>query len=135
MSMVTVNATSVMVGKNVDITTSSDAAERQQVEPTIAVDPRNPQIVVAGAQDYRLLAVGEHRWHGYYRSTDGGKSWSVRLLPGFPGDNSSQGLASPLHAFLATSDPVLAFDRSGNVYYVGITTSFVPFLVKYVNDG
>ncbi len=123
------------VGKNVDITANSDSAERQQVEPTIAVDPRNPDIVVAGAQDYRLLAVGEHRWLGYYRSTDGGKSWSVSLVPGFPGDNSGQGLASPLHGSLATSDPVLAFDRSGNVYYVGITTSFVPFLVKYVNDG
>jgi len=76
------------VGKNVDITANSDSAERQQVEPTIAVDPRNPDIVVAGAQDYRLLAVGEHRWLGYYRSTDGGKSWSVSLVPGFPGDNS-----------------------------------------------
>jgi hypothetical protein len=138
--MVTVNATSVMVGKNVDITTSSDAGERQQVEPTIAVDPRNPQIVVAGAQDYRLLAVGEHRWHGYYRSIDGGKSWSVRLLPGFPGDNSSQGLASPLHAFLATTDPVLAFDRVGNVYYAGVALDkpkvpFEAFVAKFVNDG
>jgi hypothetical protein len=124
-----------VVGKNVDITANSDSVERQQVEPTIAVDPRNPSIVVVGAQDYRLLAVGEHRWLGYYRSSDGGKSWSVSLVPGFPGDNSSQGLASPLHGFRATSDPVLAFDRSGNVYYVGITTSLVLFLVKYVNDG
>jgi hypothetical protein len=123
------------VGKNIDITVNSDSAERQQVEPTIAVDPRNPNIVVAGAQDYRLLAVGEHRWNGYYRSVDGGRNWSVSLVPGFPGDNSSQGLASPLHGSRATSDPVLAFDRSGNVYYMGITTSFVPFLAKYVNDG
>jgi len=58
------------VGKNIDITASNDPAERQQVEPTIAVDPRNPNIIVAGAQDYRLLSVGGHRWHGFYRSTD-----------------------------------------------------------------
>ncbi len=65
------------------------------------------------------------------------------LLPGYPGDNSPQGLSSPLHgAYLAISDPVLAFDRSGNVYYVGITaaatfttTGFNLFVAKFVNDG
>src|SRR2546428_4109487 len=128
------------VGKNVDITANSDSAERQQVEPTIAVDPRNPQIVVAGAQDYRLLAVGEHRWHGYYKSTDGRKNWFVSLLPGFPGDNSSQGLVSPLHGFLATTDPVLAFDSVGNLYYAGIALDkpkvpFEAFVAKFVSDG
>ncbi len=45
------------IGANVDITASNDTAERQQVEPTIAVDPRNPSVIVAGAQDYRLLSV------------------------------------------------------------------------------
>src|SRR3989442_14094885 len=133
-----------VVGPNVDITASNDSAERQQVEPTIAVDPHNPSVVVAGAQDYRLLSTGGHRWHGYYRSVDGGQTWSVRLLPGYPGDNSPQGLASPLHgAYLAISDPVLAFDRSGNVYYAGITAAatftsnsgFNLFVAKFINDG
>ena len=133
-----------VAGPNVDITASSDSAERQQLEPTIAVDPHNPNVIVAGAQDYRLLAVGGHRWHGYCRSTDGGQTWSAMLLPGYPGDNSLQGLASPLHdIFSSTSDPVLAFDGSGNVYYVGITaaatftdpTGFNLFVAKFVNDG
>ncbi|HVH14962.1 MAG TPA: sialidase family protein [Candidatus Angelobacter sp.] len=131
-------------GPNVDITASGDSAERQQVEPTIAVDPHNPSLVVAGAQDYRLLSTGGHRWHGYYRSIDGGQTWSVTLLPGYPGDNSPQGLASPLHGvYSSTSDPVLAFDRSGNVYYVGITAAgtltdpmgFNLFIAKFINDG
>ncbi len=120
------------------MTASNDTAERQQVEPTIAVDPRNPSIIVAGAQDYRLLSVGGHRWHGYYRSTDGGSTWSVSLVPGFLGDDSPQGLSSPLHAFQCTSDPVLTFDRNGNVYYAGITCStpgFTLFVVKYTDDG
>jgi hypothetical protein len=131
-----------VAGPNVDITAISDFAERQQVEPTIAVDPHNPNVIVAGAQDYRLLSLGGHRWHGYYRSVDKGQTWSVMLLPGYLGDNSAQGLASPLHGYLSTSDPVLAFDGSGNVYYVGITAAgtfttsgFNLFVAKFINDG
>jgi hypothetical protein len=132
-----------VVGPNVDITSSNDSAERQQAEPTIAVDPHNPNVIVAGAQDYRLLSMGGHRWHGYYRSVDRGQTWSVMLLPGYPGDNSPQGQSSPLHGvYLAISDPVLTFDRSGNVYYVGITAAatfttsgFHLFVAKFVNDG
>jgi hypothetical protein len=64
------------------------------------------------------------------------------LLPGYPTDSSPQGLTSPLHGYLAISDPVLTFDRSGNVYYVGIsaagtftTIGFHLFIAKFVNDG
>ncbi len=137
-SLLTVSVHANAVRRNVDVTASNDTAERQQVEPTIAVDPRNPSIIVAGAQDYRLLSVGGHRWHGYYRSTDRGSTWSVSLVPGFLGDDSPQGLSSPLHAFQCTSDPVLTFDRNGNVYYAGITCStpgFTLFVVKYTDDG
>jgi hypothetical protein len=133
---------SATVGPNVDVAGEA-SPDRQRVEPTIAVDPRNPNILVAGAQDLRLKATGEHRWHGYYRSIDGGQTWSSSLLPGFPGDMSPQGLASPLHGFNTTSDPVLAFDNNGNVYYTGIVFqtgngvlfSFFSFVAKYGNDG
>src|SRR5437870_3677841 len=81
-------------GSNVGIVGDAPP-DRQQVEPTIAIDPRNPSIIVAGAQDLRLVSVGEHRWHGFYRSTDGGQTWTNILLPGFPGDTSPEGLASP----------------------------------------
>ena len=137
-----------MVGPNVPVVGEA-SPDRQQVETTIAVDPRNPNILVAGAQDYRLKSVGEHRWHGYYRSTDGGQTWTSSLLPGFPGDTSPQGLTSPLHLSNATSDPVLAFDRSGNLYYAGLVFNVsaagplgngpigntVQFVAKYVSDG
>ncbi len=135
-------ATVVGVGPNISIVNLTQ--DRQQVEPTIAVDPRDSNILVAGAQDYRLKSSGGHRWHGYYRSTDGGSTWTQSLLPGFPGDNSPRGLSSPLKRFNATSDPVLAFDRNGNVYYTGIAfnitstngTGFLTaFVAKYVNDG
>src|SRR5713101_4028099 len=131
---------------NVEIAGES-SPDRQRVEPTIAVDPHNPSVIVAGAQDLSLKAVGEHRWHGYYRSTDGGQTWSSSLLPGFPGDTSPQGLRSPLHRSNATSDPIMAFDRNGNLYYAGIVFNQssanlrcpgncpLPFVAKYVNDG
>src|SRR2546421_3962790 len=118
--------------------------DRQQAEPTIAIDPRNQDIIVAGAQDYRLRDSNQHRWHGYYRSTDGGQSWTTELLPGFPGDNSPDGMASPLHRSNTLSDPVLAFDRMGNVYSTGIAFNItndvaqpglVAFVAKYINDG
>jgi hypothetical protein len=127
---------------NVEIA-GETSPDRQRVEPTIAVDPHNSSIIVAGAQDYRLKAFGEHRWHGYYRSIDGGQTWSSSLIPGFPGDTSAQGIASPLHKSNTTSDPVLTIDRLGNVYYAGLVfnitngvigNTFV-FVAKYTNDG
>jgi len=82
-----VQAASSFTSVNIPIV-EENSHDRQQVEPTIAIDPRNPNIIVAGAQDYRLKDFGQHRWHGYYRSIDGGQTWTSRLLPGFPGDLS-----------------------------------------------
>ena len=128
---------------------AEDPHNRQQVEPTIAVHPLNPNIIVAGAQDLRLVGEPGHhnRWHGYYRSTDRGRTWSVSLLPGFPGDVSAEGRNSPLRFFDATTDPVLAMDRSGNAFYAGIAFNTDPvddtpiglsqkvFVAKYTGDG
>ena len=60
-----------VVDPNVDITVSSDSAERQQVEPSIAVDPHNPCIIVAGATPRTI---------GYsLREGTGGTATTVRL--------------------------------------------------------
>jgi len=137
----------VPTGPNIDIAGEA-LPDRQQVETTVAIDPHNTNIIVAGAQDLRLKPQ-EHRWHGYYRSTDGGQTWTSSLLPGFPGDTSPAGLSSPLHGSNATSDPVLTFDRLGNLYYAGLVFNVtangplgngpigntVAFLAKYTNDG
>ena len=146
-TLVSTSFPAVPVGPNIDIA-GEVLPDRQQVETTVAIDPHNTSIMVAGAQDLRLKPP-EHRWHGYYRSTDGGQTWITSLLPGFPGDSSPAGLSSPLHTSNTTSDPVLAFDRQGNLYYAGLVFNVsangplgngpigntVAFVAKYANDG
>lgn len=94
---------------------------RQQNEPSVAVDPRDPAILVAGSNDYCSVEKAGGTWAGYYRSTDSGQSWTNSLLPGYPTDNSPEGLASPLHAKGITNagDPVQAWDNDGRMFYMG----------------
>src|SRR5919199_520768 len=74
---------------------------RSQNEPTVAVNPHDTSVVVAGANDYCAAIVNGDVWAGYYRSTDGGSSWQDSLVPGYPADTSSAGLASPVHGSCA----------------------------------
>lgn len=62
-----------------------------QVEPSIAVNPRNPQELIAGT----VL-------NDYYVSTDGGNTWTPHIL------NSAHGV---------NGDPVVLIDKNGYYYY------------------
>ena len=91
---------------------------RQQNEPTVAVDPTDTEVVVAGSNDYCAAIVNNEVWAGYYRSTDGGETWSLSLVPGYPDDTSDVGEASPVHGSCAASgDPTQSFDDDGNLFY------------------
>jgi len=97
------------------------SGERQQNEPTAAIDPLNPDHMTAGANDYCPVQTTTDAWAGFYYSADGGASWVNSLLPGYPTDTSAAGQASPLFNFVvAAGDPVQAWDRSKHVYYAGI---------------
>src|SRR6266480_4546267 len=67
----------------------------RQNEPAVAVDPRNPDVIVGSSNDYcpvlnadgTFLGLGDI-WLGYYRSEDGGQSFTGSLVPGYQGDQS-----------------------------------------------
>jgi hypothetical protein len=97
------------------------ANRRQQNEPTAAVDPAVPSVVTSGSNDYCPVDKAGGTWAGFYRSADRGASWTDSLLPGYPTDDSPEGLASPLHqqGISNAGDPVQAWDRSGRLFYMG----------------
>ncbi|MDT4944826.1 MAG: hypothetical protein QOH14_1559 [Pseudonocardiales bacterium] len=110
-----------------DSTLSECSASRgRQNEPAVAIDPRNPALIVGSSNDYcgvdndGLDADGAPIpsgpiWLGYYRSQNGGASFQSSLVPGYPGDNTPY--ASRAHIRTASAgDPVLAWDADGRLF-------------------
>jgi hypothetical protein len=95
-------------------------------EPSVAIDPRNSQLLVGSSNDYcgvyndGVDAFGAPIpsgpiWLGYYRSEDGGASFTSSLVPGYPDDTSPY--AARAHVRTATAgDPVLAWDAEGRLF-------------------
>ena len=95
----------------------------QQNEPSIAIHPANHNIIAVGVNDVRTVGISDDAWQGLAVSTNGGASFAFEtLIPGFPGDTSPEGLASPVRGNAAASDPWLGFDSAGNLYF-----SFIAF--------
>lgn len=115
-----------------NVTVNQDTAAAPQNETAIAVDPNNPNRVVAAANDYvaRTWACGisgtpcsalGDAYSGTYFSNDGGATWCCTstdpqhlgtLIPGVTRLTGGQ--------YDAGGDPALAFDSRGNVYYAGL---------------
>jgi hypothetical protein len=87
------------------------SGERQQNEPTAAVDPLNPMHMTAGANDYCPVQTITDAWAGFYYSSNGGGSWTNSLLPGYPTDTSVAGQASPLYRLGPLEACLLRRDR------------------------
>ncbi|MDT7859497.1 MAG: hypothetical protein RRA34_01325 [Candidatus Calditenuis sp.] len=83
-----------------------------QTEPHIAVNPRNPDHIVVGVIDYNFPSVSA------YVSIDGGATWEGPFLVKY------------LQRDLGTGgDPVVGFDRKGNVYYAMLSIGEEEFRV------
>jgi hypothetical protein len=126
-------------GKSVlspNVTVNQDSAAAPQNETAIAVDPNNPNRVLASANDYvtrtwtctlpgatpsPCSAHGDG-YSGTYVSNDGGKTWCCASKL----DGSSQGTLIPGVTHLsggpydAGGDPAVAFDSQGHAYYAGL---------------
>ncbi len=83
-----------------------------QTEPHIAVNPRDPKNLLVGVIDYNFGGVSA------YVSFDGGETWlGPRQVKYSRGDLGSGG------------DPVVAFDREGNAYFVQISLDIEEFRI------
>jgi hypothetical protein len=115
-----------------NVTVNLDTAGAPQNETTIAVDPNNPNRVVAAANDYVSrtwsCSVGGtpcsklgDAYSGTYYSNDSGATWCcvssdpAHLGTLIPGVNHLTG-----GPYDAGGDPALAFDSRGHIYYAGL---------------
>jgi hypothetical protein len=122
--------------------TACSTGRRPENEPTIAVNPHNSNVIAAGSNEYCRQTTGGDVWAGYYRSTNGGSTWADSLVPGYPGDESGAGQASPLSGTCAAAgDPTQSFDNDGNLYYGFICFNRAKpqnggfYIATYENDG
>jgi len=122
----------------------------RQNEPAVVVDPRDTSVLLGSSNDYcgvynRGIAAGAVGpiWLGYYRSLDGGGSWTSSLVPGYPDDSSPYAALSQARTSSA-GDPVIAWDSHGRAFF-GSETSGDPagtaktfgdeFVARYRNPG
>jgi len=104
---------------------------REQPEPSIAINPRNTQVIAAGAQDFRKaleleVACGGDRWNGlYHRASDAG-AFANELVPGYCTDTSPDAAESDMTGLSTNTDPVLAFDEFGQLFYSHIAFNNDP---------
>jgi hypothetical protein len=121
------NYTSVTGQPYTDATLAECSRARgRQNEPSVAVNPRNAQVIVGSSNDYcgtyndgedadgAPLPVGPI-WLGYYRSQNGGASFQSSLVPGYPEDSSPYGDRAQVRTATA-GDPVLAWDGDGRLF-------------------
>src|SRR5438105_5349587 len=114
------------------VTVNRDTAGAPQNETAIAVDPNNPNRIVAAANDYVArtwscsvsgtpCSALADAYSGTYFSNDGGKTWCCSssdpahlgtLIPGVERLTGGQ--------YDAGGDPSVTFDSRGRVYYAGL---------------
>jgi hypothetical protein len=133
LSMPLLRAQDPVASRNVNMVSGAAFPEgdpflQRQNEPSLAASTRNPLHLLAGANDYRTVDLpgipnasetGD-AWLGVFKSFDGGQTWQSTLLPGFPQDESSLGVRTPIKGFQAAADPVVRAGTNGLFYYAGL---------------
>lgn len=110
-------------GGVVSIQVNVDGAQQNIIgdaanEPSIAVDPTNPNVMVIGWRQFDNIS-SNFREGGYGYTSDGGQTWTV-------GEHTSG---------LFRSDPVLDVDAVGNIYYMSLQGNFLCDLFTSTTGG
>ena len=101
---------------NIQVTHDADPSNARS-ESAIAVNPNNPLQIVASSKEFLGLHAYTFTLATAY-STDGGKTW-----------NDSADFALPSGSTVMT-DPTLAWDDVGNVYFLGLTGNNPPVITS-----
>lgn len=116
---------------------SHGSGNERENESSVAIRPGETSVIASGANEY----CPDVPWQGIYLSQDGGNHWVDSLIPGYPGDTSTEGRASPLSGkTVGASDPTLDWDDSGNLFFGGIAfneqkpVNGVSFVATYRRD-
>jgi len=102
-----------------NVRVNQDCTYRRQAETTIAVNPMDPNNLIAGQNDSR---VGFNHC-GIDYSFDGGRSWGDMLPPFWqrlnrnPAGHTILGGPPAFRTYDAASDPALAFDSRGRAFF------------------
>jgi len=86
-------------------------------ETPVVVNPRNPQQILAGANDYNCPNI-----QGFYASGDGGTTWTRTCLNSIAGD-------------FGEGDPGVGYDLHGTAYISGIDASNGIVFEKSTDNG
>ncbi len=121
-------------GSDGNIRVNQDCTYRRQAEEQLAVDPNNPQHMIAGQNDSR---VGYNKC-GFDYTFDGGSHWGDGLPPFYQHTNQgtinnptgTPAAAGDGHTYDAGSDPAVTFDSRGNAFF-----SCVVFDVNFASSG
>jgi hypothetical protein len=97
-------------GDRTNTRVNQDCSLRRQAEEVLAINPTDPDNLIAGQNDSR---IGFNHC-GYDFSFDGGKTWGDMLPPFY------QFILGDGHTADACSDPTATFDVAGNAYVAGI---------------
>src|SRR3984893_1199475 len=97
-------------GDRTNTRVNQDCSLRRQAEEVLAINPTDPDNLIAGQNDSR---IGFNHC-GYDFSFDGGKTWGDMLPPFY------QFILGDGHTADACSDPTATFDVAGNAYVAGV---------------
>jgi hypothetical protein len=104
-------------GSNAGFPATQPMLVKNHSESDLRVDPTNPLHLI-GSSKWAVSAEGYNHELGFYESRDGGKTWPVQgHIPGYEG-------------WTDNTDPIGAFDSSGNYYSL-----ILPYEFYYNSDG